>query len=89
MTIPRLMMVRVVAEQFSEPSKDRRKRDREYDAPGQDRHKGAEKDKGPVDQQSEQAQPDRELDDVLSGQKLAKRSQGRAFIRRSASCGKA
>jgi len=81
--------LRTAAEQFGEPSKDWIKRDREYDAPGQDRHEGAEKDKGPVDQQSEQAQPDRELDDVRSGQKLAKRSQGRAFIRRSASCGKA
>jgi hypothetical protein len=52
------------------------KRDGKHDAPGQDRHEGPEQDKCPIDQEREQSEPDHELDDVISGQILAKRFQG-------------
>ena len=34
--------------------------------------KGTDQNERPVDQESEQSEPDRKLDDVLSGQELAK-----------------
>ena len=87
MTIPRLITVRIAAASLGRPprsleseTEDWIERDGEYDAPGQDRHKGADEDESPDDQESEQSEPDRKLDDVLSGQKLAKGFQGRAFI---------
>ena len=54
-------------------------RDREYDAPGEDGHEGADEKERPIDQEREQSEPDRKLDEVLSGAWLANGFQGRAF----------
>src|SRR5207247_10530506 len=71
---------RATTEKPGKKIKDGIERDGKYDAPGQDRHKGTDQNERPVDQESEQSEPDRKLDDVLSGQELAKGFQGRAFI---------
>ena len=69
---------RATTEKPGKKIKDGIERDGKYDAPGQDRHKGTDQNERPVDQESEQSEPDRKLDDVLSGQELAKGFQGRA-----------
>ena len=71
--------LRTTAEKPGKEIKDRIERDGEYDAPGQDRHKGTDQNERPVDQESEQSEPDRKLDEVLSGPELASGFQGRAF----------
>src|SRR5205807_1134046 len=74
------------AEKSGKAIKDGIERDGEYEAPGQDRHKGTDQNERPVDQESEQSEPDRKLDDVVSGQILAKGFQRRAFIWERACC---
>jgi hypothetical protein len=74
------------AEKSGKEIKDGIERNGEYDAPGQDRHKGTDQNERPVDQESEQSDPDRKLDDVVSGQILAKGFQRRAFIWERACC---
>src|SRR5437879_7737742 len=71
---------RATTEKSGKAIKDGIERDGEYEAPGQDRHKGTDQNERPVDQESEQSEPDRKLDDVVSGQILAKGFQRRAFI---------
>ena len=70
---------RATAKKPGKEIEDRIERDSEDDAPGQDRHKGTDQNERPVDQESEQSEPDRKLDEVLSGAELAKSFQGRAF----------
>jgi hypothetical protein len=71
---------RATAESFGKEIKYRIERDGEYDAPGQDRHKGTDQNERPVDQESQQSESNRKLDEVLSGPELASGFQGRAFI---------
>src|SRR3954447_11193631 len=53
---------------------------RENDRPGQDRHEWADQYECPDDQQREQSKPDHQLDDILSGEKLAKRPHDRTPV---------
>src|SRR3954453_5050809 len=71
---------RATAEKPGKDTKDGIERDGEHDTPDQDRHERTDQNERPVDQESEQSEPDRKLDDVVSGQILAKRFQRRAFI---------
>jgi hypothetical protein len=92
MTIPRLIMVRITAASLGRPPKlgkkikDRIERYGEHDAPDQDRHERADQNERPVDQESEQSEPDHKLDHVVSGQILAKGFQRRAFWERRCCC---
>lgn len=66
---------RAAAEQLGKKVKYWMERDGEYDTPGQYGHKGLDQKERPVDQEGEQPEADSKLDDVLSGQELAKSSQ--------------
>jgi hypothetical protein len=70
---------RMAAEHPCEPVEDRIERDREHDAPGQDRHERADQDERPVDQQRQQSETNCELDEFVSGHELAKGFQERAL----------
>jgi hypothetical protein len=71
---------RPTAEKLGKDLEDRIERNGEYDAPGQDRHKGTDENERPIDQESQQSEPDRKLDEVLSGPGLAKGFQGRLHL---------
>jgi hypothetical protein len=71
--------LRAPAEKFRKPAIDGIERNHQDGAPGQYRHKGAYEDKRPIDEKGQQSEPDRKVDNVFAGEKLAERSQGRSF----------
>ena len=87
MTIPRLITVRMAAAVFGRPPRSLASQAKTgYSATASTTLQarigtnGRMSTKVQIDQHGQQSEPDRKLDDVLSGQKLAKSFQGRAFI---------
>ncbi|EKD36713.1 MAG: hypothetical protein ACD_75C01397G0001, partial [uncultured bacterium] len=71
---------RTTAKKPGKEMEDGIERNGEYDAPGQNRHKRTDENERPIDQESQQSEPDRKLDEILAGSELANGFQERTFI---------